>query len=80
MSKLVRAVGDHRHMPADLVRDADLWPADHEVVAAHPDWFETLDGKPLKPAARQAARAAAPVEQATAAPGEKRATRRPAER
>ena len=76
MSDLVRAVGDHREMPADLIRDGDLWPADHPVVVAHPDWFQTMDGRPLRPSRQTVSRAAAPVEQATAEPGERRVTRR----
>jgi hypothetical protein len=77
--RLVRAVGDHRHMPADLVRDGDLWPADHPVVAAHPDWFQPLEGADTSPAkAKVEVEAAAEpvIEQATAEPGERRATRR----
>jgi len=75
MTKMVRAKGYFREMPAITVREGDLWDADDPVVAAHPDWFQTLDGKALK-TAKPAARAEPPVEQATAAPGEKRTTRR----
>jgi hypothetical protein len=66
----VRAVGDFREMPAWMVAQDSWWPADHEVVKAHPEWFDLPQkarAKPAEPAA---------VEQATAAPGEKRATRR----
>jgi hypothetical protein len=68
---MVRATGDHRAMPAWLVRQDEWWPADHEVVKAHPEWFDLPKrqqrAKPAEPA---------PVEQATNAPGEKRTTRR----
>lgn len=69
MSGLVRAVGDFREMPATIVRQDEMWPADHEVVKAHPEWFDL----PKKTRARPEP---APVEQATAAPGERRTTRR----
>lgn len=66
----VRAVGDFREMPAWTVTQDSWWPADHEVVRAHPEWFDL----PKKPA--RAKPPEPPVEQATAAPGEKRTTRR----
>jgi hypothetical protein len=74
MTKMVRAKGYFREMPVVTVREGELWPADDPVVQAHPDWFESLvKAKPKPPTA---ASAAPPVEQATAAPGEKRVTRR----
>jgi hypothetical protein len=68
---MVRATGDHRAMPAWMVRQDEWWPADHEVVREHPEWFDL----PKKTRARPAD-TAPPVEQATAAPGERRPTRR----
>jgi hypothetical protein len=67
--KMVRAVGDFREMPATIVRQDDMWPADDPVVKAHPEWFDL----PRKAAEK---RAEPVVEQATAAPGEKRNVRR----
>lgn len=75
MSELVRAKGYFREMPVITVAEGELWDADDPVVKAHPVWFETLEGKPLRPA-KAAARSEAPVEQATAAPGERRNVRR----
>ncbi len=73
MTGHVRAVGDFREMPAWTVQQDSWWPEDHEVVQAHPEWFDL----PKKPRSRPAERVEpAPVEQATSAPGEKRATRR----
>jgi hypothetical protein len=66
----VRAVGDFREMPAWTVAQDSWWPEDHEVVQAHPEWFDLpkkTRSRPVEPA----------VERATAAPGEKRTTRRP---
>ncbi len=75
MSDLVRAKGYFREMPVITVQEGELWDADDPVVQAHPGWFETLEGKSLK-TAKLAARSEPPVEQATAAPGEKRTTKR----
>jgi len=78
MSGLVRAKGYFREMPVITVQEGELWDADDPVVNAHPDWFETLEGKPLR-VAKPAIRSASPVEQATASPGERRITRRPSQ-
>ena len=67
----VRAVGDFREMPAWTVAQDSWWPADHDVVKAHPEWFDLPRKARAKPA-----EVPAPVEQATSAPGEKRTTRR----
>lgn len=66
----VRATFSHWVTPTVYVREGDLWDADDPVVASHPDWFE------VAPEPKRAARPEPPVEQATAAPGEKRTTRR----
>lgn len=67
--KLVRAVGEFREMdPPWLVHQDEMWPEDHPVVASHPEWFDLP--KRAKPA-----RPAPAVEQATAAPGERRTAR-----
>lgn len=51
------------HSPAGFVAAGDIYEAEHPIVKKHPERFEPLKvhraGKP-------------PVEQATAAPGEKR--------
>lgn len=71
--KMVRAVGEFREMdPPWLVHQDEMWPEDHPVVAAHPEWFD------LPKRAKQQ-RAVPAVEQATAAPGEQRRTRRSAD-
>lgn len=71
------------------VRKGGHWPADDPIVQAYPDLFSAdprwgmaytvepdgYDGPPLDPAAAQAR--GIPIEQATAAPGETRTTRRP---
>jgi hypothetical protein len=67
--RMVRAVGDFREMPATIVRQDELWPEDHPVVRAHPDWFDL-------PKQTRRAEPEKPVEQTTAAPGEKRTVRR----
>ena len=59
------------------VRKGSHWPADDPLVQAHPDWFTTnpcyglsWTGEPPREMSQP------PVEQATAAPGERRAVRR----
>lgn len=56
------------------VRLGSHWPADDPVVLAQPSLFSTDPAYGLNRSAP--APAPAPVEQATAAPGEKRTTRR----
>lgn len=51
--------------------EGDAWPADDEFVKARPEFFAD---EPTK--VHHSRGAEAPVEQATARPGEKRATRR----
>jgi len=52
------------------ITEGDRWPADHPVVRQHGGWFsdDPAYGLPKD----------SPVETATAAPGERRSTRRPA--
>ena len=58
------------------VRKGTHWPADDPVVREHPEYFSTDPrfgmNYSVEPEGYDA-----PVEQATAAPGERRATRRP---
>ena len=58
-----------------LVRKGTHWPADDPIVRQHPDLF-SADARYGMQYTRQPAGFNAPVEQATAAPGEKRQTRR----
>lgn len=75
----VRAVTNHWVTPTVYVRDGDLWAHDDLVVVSHPDWFTPIPtttgtaASGVTPAEPAAQRDEAPVEQATAAPGEKRA-------
>lgn len=78
--KIVYATGTRHVGPTGVVRKGSHWPADDPIVLAHPDLFsddpryglsysvtpEGFDDPAPEP----------PVEQATAAPGEKRQTRR----
>jgi len=57
------------------VQKGSHWPADDPVVKAHPDLFST-DARYGLAYSVEPDGWDAPVEQATAAPGEKRATRR----
>jgi len=59
-----------------VVRFGSHWPADDPVVVAHPDLFS--DDPRYGISASAPIPEERPVEQVTAAPGEKRATRRPA--
>ncbi len=66
--------------PTVMLTKGEAWDADDPVVTSHPDWF-TDDPPEVKRSANrsftaESANLAAPVEQATAAPGEKRAYRR----
>ena len=60
-----------------LVRKGTHWPADDPLVAANPQWFapDPRDGRSWA-GPPPAEMSQPPVEQATAAPGEQRATRR----
>jgi hypothetical protein len=58
-----------------VVRKGSHWPAGDPVVAAHPDMFSD-DPRYGMNYSREPAGWDAPVEQATAAPGERRQTRR----
>lgn len=58
---------------AGQLTEGDLWDADDPVVREHPDWFSD-DLEPI--IRRSVPKVESPVEQATAAPGEKRPTRR----
>jgi hypothetical protein len=60
---------------AGLVQKGSHWPADDPVVKANPDLF-TADARYGLHFSVEPSGYDAPVEQATAAPGEKRAVRR----
>jgi hypothetical protein len=59
------------------VQGGQHWPADDPVVKAAPDAFSADARYGVSFSAPPAELADAPVEQATAGPGEKRSTRRP---
>ena len=63
-----------------MLNEGELWAADDPFVLARPELFtddlESVTRRSVKPA-KAATPVEAPVEQATAAPGEKRQTRRP---
>jgi hypothetical protein len=59
-----------------VIHKGTHWPADDPIVAAHPEAF-TTDARYGLNYSRQPAGYDAPVEQTTAAPGEKRNVRRP---
>jgi hypothetical protein len=59
-----------------VIQKGSHWPADDPIVAAHPEVF-TTDPRYGMHYSREPAGYDAPVEQATAAPGERRMTRRP---
>jgi len=54
--------GDHDDGSSYVVRSGDILPADDSIVKKHPDWFGPIRGDRERPA----------IEQATAAPGERR--------
>jgi hypothetical protein len=67
-----------------LVRKGTHWPADDPLVRANPQWFApdpryglSWTGSAPAEMAEAPGTRSAPVEQVTAAPGEKRTTRRP---
>lgn len=60
-----------------VVRKGEHWPADDPVVQANPDLFTDDPRYGLSFSTPPPEMAEAPVEQATAAPGERRNTRRP---
>lgn len=72
--------------PTVQVQKGEVWDADDPVVRSHPDWFTTdasaftrrsdMDTATANRPMPGSMRTAAPVEQATAAPGEKRVIRR----
>ena len=63
------ATGTEDGSPVNL-REGDVWAADDPIVRFHPDLFSAEPPAPSFPR-----RTVAVVEQATAAPGEKRNTR-----
>jgi hypothetical protein len=58
-----------------MVQKGSHWPADDPVVRAHPDWFST-DPRYGMSYSVEPDGWDAPVEEATAVPGERRNTRR----
>jgi hypothetical protein len=71
---IVYATGT-RHVGTGVVHKGSHWPADDPIVRAHPDLFSDDPRYGLSYTAEPDGWDA-PVEQATKAPGEKRATRR----
>jgi hypothetical protein len=75
---IVYAVTTFRHMSQEgmtgVIHQGTHWPADDPVVQAHPEAFSS-DPRYGLSFSRQPAGYDAPVEQATAAPGELRMTR-----
>ncbi len=69
---VVRARGTFHYGEHGMLHEGDLWDAEDPVVRDHPEWFDD----DLDSAAKRSVPREAPVEQATAAPGEKRPTRR----
>jgi hypothetical protein len=61
---------------AGIVHKGSHWPADDPVVAAHPEAFSPDPRYGLQFSQQPPGWDDPPVEQVTAAPGEKRATRR----
>ncbi len=61
--------------PTVAINRGEAWDADDPVVRSHPDWF-TDQPPDVRRSSDQSTEesAEAPVEQATAAPGEKRTT------
>lgn len=70
----VAPVGDG--LPVN-VHQGTFWPADDPIVQAYPTLFDTDLVPSLSYSVEPRRGATQPVEQATAAPGEKRTTRRP---
>jgi hypothetical protein len=68
------------HVGSGVVRKGTHWPADDPVVKAHPDMFSSDPRYGLSYSAEPKGWSDPPVEQATAAPGEKRQIRRGASR
>lgn len=65
--------------PSVQIVEGEAWRADDPVVAKHPEKFDSLP-KVIRTTLPRHLRGEPVVEQATAAPGERRATRRPAAR
>jgi hypothetical protein len=75
MGKTVFATFSTWVTPTVHLNRGEAWDADDPVVRSHPDWF-TSDASEFARRSDAPYGEPAAVEQATAAPGEKRATRR----
>lgn len=73
---VVYAVTDTWVAPGVYTRRGETWAADDPIVAEHPDAFQA-DPEALGVVRRSGPPPAQVVEQATAAPGERRTVRRP---
>lgn len=60
-----------------MIREGTSYPDDHPVVKARPELFESADDYLARNRRPTNTADLRPVERATAAPGEKRATKRP---